>query len=257
MNNSYKTTLPWCYRIHHPRMRVYSTAFRTMAAKRQRKWLNTSASRHRTNNDLISQSVNINAAIMQLTYSCRYVSIVDTQLCMLLHPTPLSGTCRFGKVEDSSGYWRSQKLDDDKRRGWYASNSLGHPFSIPSTANCLIPLDFFKMLRLRTRMISRRGSSRGHVSRQPSSSTSETSSEALNFRFDRYPDTRSRRGRGQGCFLLEEHSLHPNSQTVRFRVPCTLGSSSFTASVTVELCEASEDWEAESSGHPSVQRMED
>jgi len=62
---------------------------------------------------------------------------------------------------------------------------------------------------------------------------------------------------GPGRFLSDEHSLHPNTQTVHFRFPSTLGHSSIIASVTVELSEATEDWEADSSGHPSDPRMED
>jgi len=86
-------------------------------------------------------------------------------------------------------------------------------------------------------MSYRRGSSCGHVFYQPSSLTSEPSSDASEISFNRYPITRSGRGRGRGKIITEACSYYSQSHTARFHFPCSLGNSSFIVPVTVELFE--------------------
>lgn len=83
-------------------------------------------------------------------------------------------------------------------------------FAIPSSVVCY---SHFKMTKEHTWMGCRQGSSQGCVSRQPSSTTSDASSEASDFCCNRYTATRSGRGKGRGQFIIEVHSHHSHSHS--------------------------------------------
>lgn len=204
-------------------MRVYSQASSTKAAWMVGVWLITIASQHRMRKELMSQTINLNVALTQLSPSRQCVSISAMTLCLLFTLAPPFGLCWFSKVEDSPGYCLPLYQGVDTYQSFHVSDNpscifLDRLLLVPSTAVCSTPA-YFKMPKVHSRMSCRRGSSRGHVSRQPSSTTSYPSSEASNFCFDRYPVTRSSRDKGRGQFITEERSHHSNSHTARFCFP--------------------------------------
>lgn len=94
-----------------------------------------------------------------------------------------------------------------------------------------------KMPREQPVMGCRRGSYRDRGSRQSSSTTSEPSSNTSEFYCYRYLATRSGRARGRGKTTAEVCLHHSHTHTAHFRIPCSLGNSSFIVSVFVEMCE--------------------
>ena len=98
------------------------------------------------------------------------------------------------------------------------------------------------MPRLRQRMRCRRGSSCGQVNRQPSSSTSASSSYSSDFGPVRFLASRRGRGWGRGQPNSATHfrlSSRPQSHISRLQYPCTLSNFTFLAKVTIELHEVS------------------
>jgi len=184
---------------------------------------------------------------MQFLSSLQFDSLTVMALCLFFTPTPPLRSSWSNETEAPQSRDRSRQfLARDQgvaiHQCFHSSNNqfgifLCCPLSVSFTAVCSAPPANFNMPRVRSRMSSRRGSSRGHVSRQPSSTTSDPSSKASNFGFDRYPVNRSGQGRGRGKLITEACSHHSQSHTARFRFPCSLGNYSFIVLVTVELCE--------------------
>lgn len=104
-----------------------------------------------------------------------------------------------------------------------------------SLSSCPEQPGLLDMPKLRQRMSSRRGSSRGRSGRQVSSSTMDSSTFCSDLSMDFYPATRSGRGRGRGLHNVAANSL--NSNSAQFQFPCSHGNLSFMASVTIELKE--------------------
>ena len=89
------------------------------------------------------------------------------------------------------------------------------------------------MPRLRPRMTSRRGSSRGHVIRPPVSPSSTSSSDFSDPGAGRNVVYRRGRGRGRGAQIRLSSNVH--SHSARFIYPCSLNHHEFIAEVSITL----------------------
>lgn len=266
-------------------MRVCSTELCTRAAWWVGTWLITTAIWPHVLPSFMFSANTFNAALMQLVppYQRSCSSIMAP--LQFLNAPPLRVYCFLVAAEPCSrtkpGNRCAQDCGVDSQPGFHVLQSPScnfkccsssvilstplcaeaRPLSVSpclhSFATCSAPPALFIMPKLRQRMGCKRGSSRGRVIRQPSSSTSDSSSYSSGFCSDRYPVTRSGRGRSRGQHNSASKSHNSHSHTARFQFPCTLSNYSFIASVTIELREGSAGLVAATLGVTMETRAED
>ena len=212
-------------------------------------WSTTTAIPPHSKRKLISQAFIVNAASMQITpprfldhlsamapipsilgilplSSC--CSQVDTEPCLR---TSIGKRCRLNCcLHLSPGIHVSSGPFCNFRGSSFVCSQPQHSFTIP--------LSFFRpakftMRRLRPRMTSRRGSSRGHVIRPPVSPSSASSSDFSDPGDGRNVVYRRGRGRGHGAQIRLSSNVH--SHSARFIYPCSLNHHEFIAKVSITL----------------------
>lgn len=115
---------------------------------------------------------------------------------------------------------------------------MGKPLiRLPASPAQPLCLAHFAMPRERPHMGCRRGSARGRATRRRSPTSSDPTSEALDFRSFRTPVTRGSRSRGIGLDRIQVGEHHSQLHSARFRIPCSLGNATFIVSVAIELVE--------------------